>query len=31
MGKLRRKVDAAGEAVMIESVWGTGFLLRAPG
>jgi two-component system OmpR family response regulator len=31
MGKLRRKVDAAGEAVMIESVWGNGFLLRAPG
>lgn len=31
MGKLRRKVDAPSEAPMIESVWGTGFVLRAPG
>ncbi len=30
MGRLRRKVDAAGEAPMIHSVRGTGFLLRAP-
>jgi len=28
MGKLRRKVDAPGEPPMIESVWGTGFMLR---
>jgi two-component system OmpR family response regulator len=30
MGRLRRKVDAPGEAPMIHSVRGTGFLLRAP-
>jgi two-component system OmpR family response regulator len=30
IGKLRRKVDAPSEAPMIESVWGTGFVLRAP-
>ena len=30
MGKLRRKVDGAGEPPMIESIWGTGFVLRAP-
>jgi len=30
IGKLRRKVDAPSEAPMIESVWGTGFMLRAP-
>jgi two-component system OmpR family response regulator len=30
IGKLRRKLDAATEAPMIESVWGTGFVLRAP-
>jgi len=28
LGKLRRKVDAPGETPMIESVWGTGFMLR---
>ena len=31
MGKLRRKVDAAGEAPMIQSVRGAGFMLREPG
>ncbi len=30
VGKLRRKVDAPGEPPMIESIWGTGFMLRAP-
>ena len=30
MGRLRRKVDAAGETPMIHSVRGTGFQLRAP-
>jgi two-component system OmpR family response regulator len=30
IGKLRRKVDAPSEPPMIESVWGTGFVLRAP-
>jgi two-component system OmpR family response regulator len=30
IGKLRRKVDAPGEPSMIESVWATGFMLRAP-
>lgn len=29
MGKLRRKVDAPGEAPMIKAVWGTGFVLSA--
>ena len=31
IGKLRRKVDGPSEAPMIESVWGTGFMLREPG
>jgi two-component system OmpR family response regulator len=31
IGKLRRKVEAPGEPPLIESIWGTGFLLRAPG
>jgi two-component system OmpR family response regulator len=30
IGRLRRKVDAAGEAPMIHSIRGTGFMLRAP-
>jgi two-component system OmpR family response regulator len=30
MGRLRRKVDAAGETPMIDSVRGAGFMLRAP-
>ncbi len=30
MGKLRRKIDSAGEAPLIESVVGVGFVLRAP-
>ncbi|HTZ69756.1 MAG TPA: response regulator transcription factor [Acetobacteraceae bacterium] len=30
IGKLRRKLDAPGEAPLIESVWGTGFALREP-
>jgi two-component system OmpR family response regulator len=30
MGRLRRKVDAAGEPTMIHSVRGAGFVLRAP-
>ncbi len=30
VGKLRRKIDIAGEKTMIESVVGSGFLLRAP-
>lgn len=30
MGRLRRKVDAVGEAPMIHSVRGTGFVLHAP-
>jgi two-component system OmpR family response regulator len=30
IGKLRRKVDAPGEPVLIESVRGTGFMMRAP-
>ena len=30
VGKLRRKIDAPGEPPMIESIWGTGFVLRAP-
>ena len=30
IGRLRRKVDAAGETPMIQSIRGTGFLLRAP-
>jgi two-component system OmpR family response regulator len=29
IGKLRRKVDAPGEPVLIESVRGTGFMMRA--
>ena len=31
IGKLRRKVDSPSEPAMIESIWGTGFVLRAPG
>lgn len=31
MGKLRHKVDAAGDEPMIENVRGAGFILRAPG
>ncbi len=31
IGKLRRKVDFPGETPMIESIWATGFMLRAPG
>jgi two-component system OmpR family response regulator len=31
IGKLRRKVDLPGETPMIESIWATGFMLRAPG
>jgi two-component system OmpR family response regulator len=30
IGKLRRKLDAAGETPLIESVWGSGFTLRTP-
>jgi two-component system OmpR family response regulator len=30
MGRLRRKVDAEGEAPMIYSLRGEGFILRAP-
>ncbi len=30
IGRLRRKVDATGDAAMIHSVRGTGFVLRAP-
>ena len=30
IGKLRRKIDAPGEAAMIHSVWGSGFQLRVP-
>jgi len=30
IGRLRRKVDAPGETPMIQSIRGTGFLLRAP-
>jgi two-component system OmpR family response regulator len=30
IGKLRRKLDAPGELPLIESIWGTGFMLRAP-
>ncbi len=30
IGRLRRKVDGAGDAAMIHSVRGTGFVLRAP-
>ena len=30
VGKLRRKIDIAGEKTMIESVVGSGFMLRAP-
>jgi two-component system OmpR family response regulator len=31
IGKLRRKIDAPAEPPMLESIWGTGFMLRAPG
>jgi two-component system, OmpR family, response regulator len=30
IGKLRRKLDAQGEPPLIESIWGSGFMLRAP-
>ena len=30
MSKLRRKLDARGESPLIECIWGTGFMLRAP-
>jgi two-component system OmpR family response regulator len=30
IGKLRRKVDAPGDPPMIQSVWGSGFVLREP-
>ena len=30
MSKLRRKLDARGEPPLIECIWGTGFMLRAP-
>jgi two-component system OmpR family response regulator len=30
VGKLRRKIDPAGGKTMIESVVGSGFILRAP-
>jgi two-component system OmpR family response regulator len=30
IGKLRRKLDATGEPPLIESIWATGFMLRAP-
>jgi two-component system, OmpR family, response regulator len=30
VGKLRRKLDAPGEPPLIESIWGSGFMLRAP-